>query len=52
MLEIKYVRQNISQVRDAMDRRGDTANIDTFEQIDQERRKILNEIEQLRHRHH
>lgn len=33
-----------------MDRRGDTANIDTFEQIDQERRKILNEIEQLRHR--
>ncbi len=33
-----------------MDRRGDTANIDTFEEIDQERRKILNEIEQLRHR--
>ncbi len=50
MLEIKYIRQNISQVRDAMNRRGDAANIDTFEEIDNEYRKILNEIEQLRHR--
>jgi seryl-tRNA synthetase len=50
MLEIKFVRQNISQVRDAMDRRGDSTNIDAFEKIDTERRKILNEIEQLRHR--
>lgn len=50
MLEIKYVRQNISQVREAMHRRGDAANIDAFEEVDAERRKILSEIEQLRHK--
>ncbi len=50
MLEIKYIRQNISQVREAMNRRGDAANIDTFEEIDNQYRKILNEIEELRHR--
>ena len=50
MLEIKYIRQNISQVRDAMNSRGDVANIDAFEEIDVERRTMLNEIEQLRHK--
>ncbi len=50
MLEIKYVRQNLSLVRKAMDQRGDTANIAVFEEIDTEHRRILNEIEQLRHR--
>ena len=50
MLEIKYVRQNISHVRDAMRRRGDESNIDQFEQIDTARRKMMGEIEELRHR--
>lgn len=50
MLEIKFVRQNISHVRDAMRRRGDDSNIDQFEQIDTARRKMVGEIEELRHR--
>ena len=49
MLEIKYVRQNIVHVREAMNNRGDASTIDAFEEIDTERRKILNEIEHLRH---
>ncbi|MBS3731383.1 MAG: serine--tRNA ligase, partial [Desulfobacterales bacterium] len=50
MLEIKYVRQNLSELRDALEKRGDAADLSTFEQADQQRRKILNEMEQLRHR--
>ncbi|MGM0452290.1 MAG: serine--tRNA ligase [Thermodesulfobacteriota bacterium] len=50
MLEIKYVRQHLSEVRDALNRRGDAADLDTFEAADAERRRLLNEIEQLRHR--
>ena len=49
MLEIKYVRQNLSEVRDALEMRGDAAVVSTFEQADLQRRKILNEMEHLRH---
>jgi len=50
MLEIKYVRQNLPEVRDALKRRGNAPDLDLFEQTDDQRRKILSEIEQLRHR--
>jgi seryl-tRNA synthetase len=50
MLEIKYVRQNLAEVRRALAKRGDTADLETFAQADEGRRKILAEIEELRHR--
>ena len=50
MLEIKYVRQNLSEVHLALEQRGSAADLETFEAADGERRKILNDIEQLRHR--
>lgn len=50
MLEIKYIRQNLPEARDALKRRGNAPDLDLFEQTDDERRKILSEIEQLRHR--
>ncbi|MFW5936794.1 MAG: serine--tRNA ligase [Desulfosalsimonas sp.] len=50
MLEIKYVRQNLSEVKEALKKRGENADLSGFEQADAERRRILNEIEQLRHR--
>jgi len=50
MLEIKYVRQNLAEVYEALEKRGDTATLDTFQTEDARRRGILAEIEDLRHR--
>ncbi|OQY55733.1 MAG: serine--tRNA ligase [Desulfobacteraceae bacterium 4572_88] len=50
MLEIKFVRQNLSEVQQMLSRRGDTADLDTFRDCDEKRREILFEIEDLRHR--
>lgn len=50
MLEIKYVRQNLSVVKETLEKRGDTADLSSFEQADEQRRSVLNEMEQLRHR--
>ena len=50
MLEIKYVRQNLSEVFNALEKRGDTADLDTFQATEADRRGILGEIEELRHK--
>ena len=49
MLEIKFVRQNFSNVQKALSARGETAAIDIFKACDARRREILLEIEKLRH---
>ncbi|MDA3898671.1 MAG: serine--tRNA ligase [Desulfobacteraceae bacterium] len=49
MLEIKYVRQNLSEVFNSLEKRGDTADLDTFQAAEADRRGILSEIEELRH---
>ena len=49
MLEIKFVRQNLSIVQAAMAARNHHAELDTFKKCDDERRDILQEIESLRH---
>ena len=49
MLEIKFVRQNLSIVQAAMAARGHHAELDSFKKSDDERRDILQEIESLRH---
>jgi seryl-tRNA synthetase len=50
MLEIKFVRQNLSDVQKALSTRGDTANLQNFEKCEAKRRELLLEIEDLRHR--
>jgi seryl-tRNA synthetase len=50
MLEIKYVRQNLSEVQQSLEHRGETADMETFRECDANRRAILLEIEDLRHR--
>ncbi len=50
MLEIKFVRQNLSDVKKALENRGETADLQTFSNCDENRRAILLEIEELRHR--
>jgi len=49
MLEIKFVSQNLSAVKDALDARGHQIDLETFKTCDDERRAVLQEIESLRH---
>ncbi len=49
MLEIKYLRQNLSEVHHALEKRGNTKELDSFQAADEARRVILAEIEQRRH---
>jgi len=49
MLEIKFVSQNLSSVKRALDARGQQIDLETFKRRDDERRVILQEIESLRH---
>jgi seryl-tRNA synthetase len=49
MLEIKFVRQNISEVQKALSARGETTEIELFKDFDARHRENLVEIEKLRH---
>jgi seryl-tRNA synthetase len=49
MLEIKFVRQNLSDVQEALDARGQRADLNGFQKCDEDRRIILQKIETLRH---
>jgi len=50
MLEIKFVRDHLAEVKKALSNRGGTADFNMFEDRDAKRRSILSEIEGLRHR--
>jgi seryl-tRNA synthetase len=49
MLEIKFVRQNLEIVQNALRARGQAADLDPFLKCDDERRATLQELEALRH---
>ena len=49
MLEIKFVRKNLSAVQNALNARGQAADLEIFQKCDEERRTILLELESLRH---
>lgn len=48
MLDIKYVRQNPDKVREALENRRATADLDKFLKLDEERRNLLFEVEKLK----
>ena len=48
MLEIKFVRQNLSIVQKALSDRGKTADLETLSQCDAMRKTVLLELEDLR----
>ncbi len=50
MLEIKFIRQNLTKVQEALTRRGETVDLETFKNCDAKRKAVLLEIEELRHR--
>lgn len=50
MLEIKFLRQNLSEVKKALISRGENIDIQEFIRKDEKHRELLTEIESLRHR--
>ena len=50
MLEIKFLRQNLAAVQKVLSARGETADLETFKNYDTKQKRILLEIEDLRHR--
>lgn len=50
MLEIKYVRNNLNKIKEVLSNRGMDADMDSFEICDTNRRSMLLEVEDLRHR--
>jgi seryl-tRNA synthetase len=50
MLEIKFVRQNLEEIEKSLANRGETADLETFKDSDIQRKSLLLEIENLRHR--
>jgi seryl-tRNA synthetase len=50
MLEIKFVRQNMSLVQEALKNRNTNADLEIFQKSDEDRREILSKVESLRHR--
>jgi seryl-tRNA synthetase len=50
MLDIRLIRRDPDGVRSALARRGDASAIDRLLALDEERRKLLAEVEELKHR--
>ena len=49
MLDLKFIRDNIDSVREAVARRKDSAPLDEILKLDAERRQRVTELEDLRH---
>ena len=49
MLDLKFIRENIDQVREAIAKRQDTAPLDEILGLDSKRRQKIIELEDLRH---
>jgi len=50
MLEIKFVRQNLTDVKNALAARGEKADLDAFRDADRKRRDYLQQAETLRNK--
>ena len=50
MLDIRFVRENIDQVRRALEVKGEEADLQSFTELDAKRRTLLQEVEELKHR--
>jgi seryl-tRNA synthetase len=50
MLDLKYVRANLENIKEMLENRGYDLDISVFESLDKKRREKLADIESLRHR--
>ncbi len=48
MLDMKFVRDNLDEVRTMLKNRNNSLNLDSFAELEQKRRALLNEVEQLK----
>ena len=48
MLDMKFVRDNLDEVRTMLKNRNNPLNLDNFSELEQKRRALLNEVEQLK----
>src|SRR5215467_10741047 len=48
MLDMAYLRENIEAARDRLAQRGFSFDVETFQRLDSERKKIILEVERLR----
>ena len=48
MLDMKFVRDNLDEVRTMLKNRNNPLNLDNFAELEQKRRNLLNEVEQLK----
>ena len=49
MLDIKFIRNNIDKVKQAIELKNDYADVDKLIELDAKKREILAEVEQLKH---
>lgn len=50
MLDLRFVRENTDIVAKALEKRGMDISLEQFKKLDEERREILHEAEQLKHK--
>ena len=48
MLDLDFVRENIDLVKDAIEKKGTSAPIDEFKEVDKKRRELIQEVEELK----
>ncbi|HHU93135.1 MAG TPA: serine--tRNA ligase [Halanaerobiaceae bacterium] len=50
MLDLRFVRENIELVEESLRKRGNELSLDKFREMEEERRRILTDVEKLKHR--
>ena len=50
MLDLKFIRSNLDNIKKMLDNRGYDLDISVFESLDRERRERLGKLEALRHK--
>lgn len=48
MLDLKFIRENIDLVRDNIKNKNESANVDSILELDEKRRKVIQEVESLK----
>ncbi len=50
MLDLKFVREHLDQVKSALKKRGSQLSLDQFLELDEKRRRLIQQIEELRNK--
>ncbi len=50
MLDVRFIRENFELVKEAIKNKGEKLSIDNFLELDTKRRKIISEVDQLKHK--